>query len=199
MNRLYGTAWKYSMPDVNYRYGQPWEDVPDRLTAVPASHMQSGVAPKDFVGTVEEKDFHEANQGKIGDELVGNEDRMVPAAWSADEQAHDLYIGPVQHNVKMARQGDDHGLIGDRLWALPKGHTNTQLMWGKSEAYSGDKSMGFGDQLVPTKEAVKQQWGAGEWRGRHTQHLADFLVSALPVNLDGQLHMHKVCARETHR
>ena len=45
-------------------------------------------------------------------------------------------------------------------------------------------------QLVPKDEAIKQQWGAGEWKGRHTQHLADFLVSALPVNLDGQLKLH---------
>ena len=29
-----------------------------------------------------------------------------------------------------------------------------------------------------------------QWKGRHTQHLADFLVSALPVNLDGQLKLH---------
>lgn len=44
--------------------------------------------------------------------------------------------------------------------------------------------MGFGDQLVPTAEAVKQQWGAGEWKGQHTKHLADFLVGTLPPNLD---------------
>ena len=54
--------------------------------------------------------------------------------------------------------------------------------------------MGFGDQLVPTDEAVKQQWGAGEWKGEHTQHLADFLISALPVNLDGQFKLRKAYA-----
>lgn len=194
LRRLYGTEWKHSVPDVPYRYGKKWEDVPDHLTSVPADQMVSGVAPKDFVGTVEESDWHTANKGKVGDQLVGNEDRMVPASWSKSEADHGLYIGPVQANVKMARQGDDHGLIGDRLWALPRGQVNTHLMWGTSQDYAGDKSMGFGDQLVPTNEAIKQQWGAGEWKGRHTQHLADFLVSALPVNLDGQLKLHKAYA-----
>jgi len=45
---------------------------------------------------------------------VGNEDRLVPAKWSDEEQAHGLYVGPVEATVGMARQGDDHGLIGDR-------------------------------------------------------------------------------------
>jgi len=196
LRRLYGSEWRHTVPDVPYRYGKKWEDVPDHFTAVPADQVKAGVAPKDFVGTVEERDFHAANEGKLGDHLVGNEDRLVPAKWSTEEQAHGLYVGPVEDTVEMARQGDDHGLIGDRLWALPRGKTNSRLMWGQAEAYAGDKSMGFGDQLVPTREAIKQQWGAGEWKGQHTQHLADFLVSALPVNLDGQLRLHKAYGSE---
>eukprot|EP00961_Rhodomonas_salina_P182381 2462036-Rhodomonas_salina.1 len=38
------------------------------------------------------------------------------------------------------------------------------LLYGGIEDYAGDKKLGFGDQLVPIPEAVKQQWGAGGWK-----------------------------------
>jgi len=40
------------------------------VTGVVWMQVKAGVAPRDFVGTVEEKDFRTANQGKLGDHLV---------------------------------------------------------------------------------------------------------------------------------
>lgn len=48
---------RLQVPDVPYRYGKKWGDVPDHVTGVPAEQSRSGVAPKDVVGSVEERDF----------------------------------------------------------------------------------------------------------------------------------------------
>ncbi|EKX43599.1 hypothetical protein GUITHDRAFT_110402 [Guillardia theta CCMP2712] len=181
MRTMYGSEWKYTNPDVPYRYGRRQEDASGQLTSVPASAMASGEAPKDFIGTVDESEFSKANRGKLGDHLVGGDDKMVPRLFSNKELQRSTYTGSVEHNVKMEKQDDDHGLIGDRFWALPAGEDNRHLMYGKLEDYSGDKRLGFGDQLVPLHEAIKEQWGAGHWQGMHTQHLADFLVSVNPT------------------
>ncbi len=98
--------------DAHYKYGKPTPDHPDYLTSVDYKDTKSGERPLGWKGGPEEQ-FAVVNAGKVGDHLVGANDRMVPEAKSEEEQDSGLYTGGVAHNMRMARQHEEDGLIGD--------------------------------------------------------------------------------------
>jgi len=193
---LYGTEWRRTKPEAHYRYGVHKPDHPDYFTSVGSADTRSGESVLGYKGG-DERHFHEVNEGWLGDHLVGGADKMVPLKASDRQQGKEFYVGGVEGNVAMARQKEEDGLIGDRVWALPKGsYKNRRIMYGGLEDYAGDKKLGFGDQLVPLPEAIKQQWGAGGWPGKHTHHLADFVVAVNPSGDPHALGTHPFKVRE---